>query len=92
VSKIAAILFLLCLCCASAQAAWVKDGATAKDLKRDQSECERKARADTAFYNPPPMGGAGVRSSQRGANNAAKEMQAFGLCMKSRGYAESSDK
>jgi hypothetical protein len=92
VRKIAAILGLMCLFCVSAQAMWVKEGATAEDLKRDQSECERKARADTAFNSPQPMRGAGAFSGPRASNTMVKEDQSFRLCMKSRGYAESSDK
>jgi hypothetical protein len=92
VKKTAPILFVLGLFCAGAQAAWVKEGATAEDLKRDQSECERKARADTAFNSPQPMRGAGPLSGTRSANNMAKEDQSFRLCMKSRGYADSSGK
>ena len=48
--KSAAILGFLS--CVSAHAMWVKEGATAEDLKRDQSECERKASADTSFNQP----------------------------------------
>ena len=88
--KSAAILGLLCLFCVSAQAAWVKEGATAEDLKRDQSECERKASADTSFNQP--RRGAGAGGGPRVANTMARENQSFNLCMKSRGYAESSDK
>ena len=84
-----ALLFLLC---GSAQAVWVKEGATADDIKRDQSECERKARADTAYNSPQPMRGAGQFGGARTTNNMAKENQASRLCMKSKGYAESSDK
>ncbi len=83
---------MLCLFCASAHAAWLKEGASAEDLKRDQSECERKARADTAFNSPQPMRGAGPLSGTRGANTMAKEDQAFRLCMKSRDYTETTGK
>jgi len=91
-NKIVSILGVLCLFCVGAQAAWVKEGATAEDLKRDQSECERKARADTAFNSPQPMRGAGALSGARAGNTMAKEDQALRLCMKSRGYADPSDK
>ena len=88
--KSAAILGLLCLFCVSVHAAWVKDGATAEDLKRDQSECERKASADTSFNQP--RRGAGASSGPRVANTMAREGQSFRLCMKSRGYVDPSDK
>lgn len=83
-------LILGLLCCASAQAMWVREGATAEDLKRDQSECERKASADTSFNQQ--RRGAGASSGPGVANTMAREDQSFRLCMKSRGYAESSDK
>ena len=86
----AATAGLLCLLCASAQAEWVKEGAAAEDLKRDQSECERKASADTSFNQP--RRGAGAGSGPRVSNTMAREDQSFRLCMKSRGYAEPSDK
>jgi len=85
----AGLLFLLC---GSAQAQWAKAGATADDLKRDQSECERKARADTSFNSPPPMRGSGAFSGARTSNTMVKESQAFRLCMKSKGYADPADK
>ena len=83
---------LLLMLCGGAQAQWVKEGASAEDLKRDQSECERKARADTSFNSPPPMRGSGAFSGARTTNTMAKESQAFRLCMKSRGYADPADK
>ena len=86
--KSAAILGILS--CVSAHAEWVKEGATAEDLKRDQSECERKASADTSFNQPPR--GAGSGTGPRVSNTMAREDQSFRLCMKSRGYAESPDK
>ena len=88
----AALLCALCLPCAGAQAGWIKEGATADDLKRDQLECERKARADTAFNSPQPGRGAGMSSGPRATNTMARENQSFRLCMKSRGYAEESAK
>jgi len=88
--KSAAIMGILCLSCVSAHAMWTKEGATAEDLKRDQSECERKASADTSFNQP--RRGAGAGSGPRVSNTMAREDQSFRLCMKSRGYAESSDK
>ena len=91
-NKAAAMTVLLILLCGSAQAMWAKEGATAADIKRDQSECERKARADTAFNSPNPMQGSGPFSGARSANTMAKENQAFQLCMKSKGYASSPDK
>jgi len=90
VRKSAAILGLLCCFCLSAHAEWVKQGATAEDLKRDQSECERKASADTAFSQPRRGPGAG--SGPRVANTMTRENQSFRLCMKSRDYADSSEK
>ena len=90
--KTATTATLLFLLCGSAQAEWVKGGATADDIKRDHSECERKARADTAFYSPQPMRGAGQFGGARTANNTARELQALRMCMKSKGYADSSDK
>ena len=89
-TKSAAILGLLGFFCGSAQGMWVKEGATAEDLKRDQSECERKASADTSFSQP--RRGAGAGSGPRVANTMVGEDQSFRLCMKSRGYADSSDK
>jgi hypothetical protein len=86
--KSAAILGILF--CVSAHAQWVKEGATAEDLKRDQSECERKASADTSFNQP--RRGAGSGTGPRVSNTMAREDQSFRLCMKSRGYAEPSDK
>jgi hypothetical protein len=86
----AAILGLLCLFAGGAQAEWLKDGATAEDLKRDQSECERKASADTSFNQQ--RRGAGAGSGPRVSNTMAREGQSFRLCMKSRGYADPSDK
>ena len=86
----AATAGLLCLLCASAQAEWVKEGAAAEDLKRDQSECERKAAADTSFNQP--RRGAGAQSGPRVANTMTRENQSFRLCMKSRGYVDPSDK
>jgi len=86
--KSAAILGILS--CVSAHAEWVKEGATAEDLKRDQSECERKASADTSFNQP--RRGAGSGTGPRVSNTMAREDQSFRLCMKSRGYAEPSDK
>ena len=84
------MLGLLCFLCGSAQGAWIKEGATAEDLKRDQSECERKARADTSFSQPSR--GPGASSGPRVANTMTRENQSFRLCMKSRDYVESSDK
>jgi hypothetical protein len=71
---------------------WVKEGATGDDLKRDQSECEQKARADAVFYNPQPLRGAGRLSGVQPTDTMKRESQAFWLCMKSRGYAETPDK
>jgi hypothetical protein len=88
--KSAAILGLACLFCGSAHGMWVKEGATAEDLKRDQSECERKASADTSFSQP--RRGAGAGSGPRVANTMTRENQSFRLCMKSRGYVDPSDK
>jgi hypothetical protein len=88
--KSAAILGMLCLFSVSADAEWVKEGSTAEDLKRDQSECERKASADTSFNQP--RRGAGAGSGPRVANTMTRENQSFRLCMKSRGYADPSDK
>ena len=85
-----AALVLGLLWCASAHAEWVKESSTAEDLKRDQSECERKASADTSFNQP--RRGAGASSGPRVSNTMAREGQSFRLCMKSRGYADSSDK
>jgi hypothetical protein len=85
----AALLFLLC---GSAQAEWVKQGATADDIKRDQSECDLKARADTSFNGPQPMRGAGQFSGARSANNMVRENQSSRLCMKSKGYADPAEK
>ena len=62
---------LFSLLCGSAQAQWVKDGATADDIKRDQSNCDRKARADVSFQGPQPMRGAGAFAGARTANNMA---------------------
>mgnify|MGYP001388057991 CR=1 FL=1 len=90
--KTATTAALLVLLCGSAQAAWVKEGATADDIKRDQSECDFKAKSDTSFNRPPPMRGAGPMSGARGANNMVREGQSSQLCMKAKGYAESSDK
>ena len=86
--KSAAILGILS--CVSAHAEWVKEGATAEDLKRDQSKCERKASADTSFNQP--RRGASSGTGPLVSNTMAREDQSFRLCMKSRGYAESSDK
>ena len=91
-NKSASILGVLCLFCVGAHAEWLKEGATAKDLQRDQSECERKARADTSFNSPPPGRGAGAFSGTRAANTMVKENQSFRLCMKSMGYAETPGK
>ena len=91
-TRTALIAAALCLFCVSAQAAWVKEGATAEDLKRDQSECERKARADTSFNSPQPSRGAGAFSGPRASNTMVRESQSLRLCMKSKGYADTSDK
>ena len=88
----ALILVTLCLSFAGAQAAWVKDGASAEDLKRDQSACERKARADTSFNSPQPARRAGAMSGQGASNTMVKENNSFRLCMKSLGYADPTDK
>jgi hypothetical protein len=88
--KSAAILGMLCLSCVSAHAEWVKEGSATEDLKRDQSECERKASADTSFNQP--RRGASAGTGPRVSNTMAREDQSFRLCMKSRGYAEFSDK
>ena len=88
--KNAMILALLCLFSLGARGEWLKEGATADDLKRDQSECERKASADTSFNQP--RRGAGAGSGPRVSNTMAREGQSFRLCMKSRGYVDPSDK
>lgn len=73
--------------CAGAHAGWVKEGASPDDLKRDQSQCERKASSSAEFARVSP-GSPGTRAggTLRGANTMARENQYFQLCMREKAY------
>ena len=86
--KTARIAGLLLLLCGSAEAAWVKEGTSEADAKRDNSECKRNATADAAFNSPQPRPGLGPSTGTRAGNYSARQRQAFQLCMKSKGYVE----
>ena len=72
---------------AAADAAWEKAGATPEQLKKDQSQCEVRARSDADFGRIDP-GPPGTRAgaSMRGANTMVRESRNFELCMRERGY------
>jgi hypothetical protein len=78
VRKSAAIVGMLFLSCGSAHAEWVKEGSTTEDLKRDQSECERKASADKSFNQP--RRGAGAGTGPRVSNTMAREETSPSAC------------
>ena len=90
--RAALIAGLLLALCGNSQAAWVKDGAGEEDIRRDQSECERTARADTAYQFPRASGGAGPLAGARSAGIMAREAQSAELCMRSKGYKQTPEK
>ena len=71
----------------AAEAAWEKVGATAEQLKKDQSQCEMRARSDADFgrIDPSPPG-TRAGASMRGANTMQRESRSFEFCMRERGY------
>ena len=70
-----------------AHAAWQKPGASPEQLKKDQSQCEIRARSDADFGRIDPTGPrTGAGSSLRGANTMARESRNFEMCMRERGY------
>ena len=72
---------------ATASAAWQKDGATPEQSKKDQSQCEIRARSDSEFGRFDPSGpGTRAGATLRGSNNMVRENRSFELCMRERGY------
>ena len=72
---------------ATAGAAWQKEGATSEQAKKDQSQCEIKARSDSEFGRFDPSGpGTRAGATLRGGNNMVRENRNFELCMRERGY------
>ena len=72
---------------ATAYAAWQKEGATAEEAKKDQSQCEIRARSDSEFGRFDPSGpGTRAGATLRGANDVVREGRSFELCMRERGY------
>ena len=71
----------------TAYAGWEKSGATPEQLKKDQSQCEMRARSDADFSRIDP-GPPGTRAGAtlRGANTMAQQTRYFELCMRERGY------
>ena len=72
---------------ATANAAWHKGDATPEQLKRDQSQCEMRARSDADFGRIDP-GSPGTRAgaSLRSTSTMVRESRAFEFCMRERGY------
>ena len=71
----------------AASAAWQKEGAAPEQAKKDQSQCEMRARADADFnrIDPTPPG-TRAGGTLRGANSMAQQTRYFELCMRERGY------
>ena len=91
VYRICVVLLLSSLyACGSTSATWIKEGATAEETARDRLECERKARSDVEFQYPQATYGSATGGS--GTTAMVAELQRFNLCMKSKGYTESTGK
>jgi hypothetical protein len=66
---------------------WRKPGASPEQSKKDQSQCELRARSDADVGRIDPSGpGTRAGASLRGANTMAKENRSFEMCMRERGY------
>ena len=71
----------------SVHAGWERQGATPEQLKKDQSQCDVRARSDAEFGRFDPSGpSTRPGATLRGANNMQREARSFDLCMRERGY------
>ena len=72
---------------ASAHADWQKAGVTPEQLKKDQSQCEIRARSEAQFDRIDPSGpGTRAGATLRGTGTAQRETRNFEFCMRERGY------